>query len=98
MGEQKHRRKVPAEKRFERAMVDSTDLLADLIADVELPIRTDDFQVFELARLIHDGQPSFRDEEFRMLVELSIRLDLNNAVDVRAEMVDRIRRRRSDAG
>ncbi len=92
MGKQKHRRKVPAEKRFERAMVDSTDLLADLIADVELPIRTDDSQVFELARLIHDGQPSFRDEEFRMLVELSIRLDLNNAVDVRAEMVDRIRR------
>ena len=92
MGEQKHRKKVPAEIRFERAMVDSTDLLADLIADVELPIRPDDFQVFELARLIQDGQPSFRDEEFRSLVELSIRLDLNNAVDVRAEMVDRIRR------
>ena len=49
-----------SKKRFDQAMIDSTDLLGGLIADVGFPIRSDDFLVFELARLTEDyDEPSF---------------------------------------
>ena len=32
-------------------MVDSADLLSDVIADIEFPIPADDFTVYKLARL-----------------------------------------------
>ncbi len=79
-------------ERFDRAMVESTDLLGELIAEVDFPIRTDDFLVYELARLTEDyDQPSFKNEEFRLLVEQGIRLLVDRNIGIRARMVGKLR-------
>ena len=79
-------------KRFDQAMIDSTDLLGGLIADVGFPIRSDDFLVFELARLTEDyDEPSFGNEEFRLLVEQGIRLLVDRDVGIRARIVGKLR-------
>ncbi len=79
-------------RRFDQAMIDSTDLLGGLIADVGFPIRSDDFFVFELARLTEDyDEPSFRNEEFRLLVEQGIRLLVDRDVGIRTRIVGKLR-------
>ena len=73
-------------------MVDSADLLSDVIADIEFPITADDFTVYELARLTADYErPLFKDEEFRLLLEQGIRLHVDSSVEVRARLVERLR-------
>ena len=73
-------------------MVDSTDLLSEVIADIEFPIPADDFTVYDLARLTADYEtPLFKDEEFRLLLEQGIRLHVDSSVELRARLVERLR-------
>ena len=73
-------------------MVNSADLLSDVIADIEFPIPADNFTVYELARLTADYErPLFKDKEFRLLLEQGIRLHVDSSVDVRARLVERLR-------
>jgi hypothetical protein len=81
-----------ARNKFDRAMVDSTDLLAGYLDEVRYPIDAEDFLLFELGRLIDEGTPSFMNDEFRFLVEQSIRITLNPDIDLRARLVERLRR------
>ena len=73
-------------------MVDSTDLLGELISDIVFQLRPDDFLVYELARLTEDyEEPSFKNEEFRLLVEQGIRLRLHRDIAIRAQLVGKLR-------
>ena len=92
MREPKDKKKTSIRKRFDRAMVDSTDLLSDLINDIEFQIGSDDFLVYEVGRLIQDGEPSLDDPEFRLLIEQGIRLHVNPDIHLRARLAERLRR------
>jgi hypothetical protein len=92
MSESNEKRRTAARKRFDRAMVDSTDLLAEYLDNVEFPIERHDFLLYELGRMVQEGDPSFRNEEFRSLISQGIRLNVDPDVAVRAQLVDSLRR------
>ena len=92
MSEPNQERHTASRRRFDRAMVDSTDLLAEYLIDVDIPIERHDFLLYELGRLIQEGDPSFKNDEFRSLIEQGIRLNVDPNVEVRARLVESLRR------
>jgi hypothetical protein len=86
------KRQNAARKRFERAMVDSTDLLAEYLEDLVLPVEPDGFLLFELGRLVEDGDLTFENDEFRLLIEQGILLSVDPDLDLRARMTESLRR------
>ena len=54
ISESNEKRPTASRKRFDRAMIDSTDLLAEYLDDVEFPIEPHDFLLYELGRLVQE--------------------------------------------
>lgn len=75
---------------FDRALSDSADLFGDIFSDIEPPPITDDFLVVELGRLLEEGASSFRDEDFRFLIQQGIRLEYNDDLHLRSRLAERL--------
>jgi hypothetical protein len=78
-------------KRESRPTSDSADALANLIEGIDYRVDTDDFVLYELARLIEEDRASFEDEEFRRIIDGGIRTHVEERPDIRAKMAMRLR-------
>src|SRR5690349_5303950 len=70
---------------------ESADILADLFADVDYHVETDDFVMYEVSRLIEEDRASFEDEEFRRVIDEGVQAHVEERPEIRAGLAMRLR-------
>src|SRR5438876_2454809 len=72
--------------------LETADALARLFDDFDFKVESDDFVLYEVARLIEEDRASFEDEEFRRIIDFGIHAHIEENLEIRAAMASRLRK------